>query len=277
MKADNPISSEFLQNFPVEAARVLEHVAAEDVAALFTELTPETTIPVLVALLPNFAAACLTKMAPLTTARLLTSMPISHAAHLYRLLSSATQTEVAAHLSDKVHSRMYRFLEYIPLSAGDLMNHTVTMLPEELTVAEAIHRLERMRHSVGCEIYITDNSHRLLGVVELGKLMTSKHHARLRDIMQKKTPSISTHAALENMLSHPGWATHQRLPVVERDNSLVGVLDITVLQEAAGNKTIRPQDPLENLLSLVGLYWLSLSQLLDSLLSIGGANRGERQ
>ena len=144
MKADNPVSSEFLRRYPVEAARILEHVAADDVAALFTELEIETTTPVLVALLPNFAAACLSKMTSMAAARLLTAMSVSHAAHLYRLLAPPKQAEVSGHLSDKVRNRIYRSLEYIPLSAGDLMKYTFTMLPEDLTVADAIQRIEHM-------------------------------------------------------------------------------------------------------------------------------------
>lgn len=277
MKVDNPVSSEFLLQYPVEAARVLEHVSVENVAALFTQLSSGTSVPVLNAMLPNFAAACLEKMAPSHATALLTEMPVAHAAYIFRFLSPSMQQELSALLSDKVRSRIFRYLDYIPLSAGDLMQTTFTMLPEDLTVADAIHRIERMRYSVGCEIYITDNMHHFTGVLELGKLMVSNHHARLRDMRIKKTPSISAHATVDNLLSHPGWETHRSLPVVERDNTLVGVLDYTQIREVTAEKASGANDPLQNLLSLAGLYWLSLSQLLDSILSITHADKGQRQ
>ena len=277
MKVDNPVSSEFLLQYPVEAARVLEHVSVENVAALFIELTPGMSVPVLVAMLPNFAAACLEKMAPSLATTFLSELPVAHAAYIFRFLSPSTQQELSTQLSDKVRSRILRFLEYVPLSAGDLMQTTFTMLPEDLTVADAIHRIERMRHSVACEIYITDNRHHFTGVLELGKLMVSNHHARLRDMITKKTPSISAHATVDNLLSHPGWEAHKSLPVVERDNTLVGILDYTQIQEITAEKTSGANDSLQNLLSLAGLYWLSLSQLLDSILSITHADKGQRQ
>jgi magnesium transporter len=277
VKVDNPVSGEFLSRYPAEAARVLEHISAEDVAALFGELSSETIIPVLIAMLPNVAAACLGEMGAQPAAKLLTEMPVPRAAHIYRQISPITQKELSDHLSYKIRNRIHRFLDYAPLSAGDLMSQTVTMLPDELTVADAIRRIEHIRHAISCDIYIVDNTHRLLGVIELGRLFTSDHHKKLRDMITKKPNSVSVHANLEKLLSHPGWATQHRLPVVERDNILVGVLDYTRLKEATGERVIRAHDPLDNLLSLAGLYWLSLMQLLDSMLSISRTNKGKRK
>lgn len=278
MKVDNPLSREFLLGYPTEAARVLEHVSGEHVAALFNELPPQTGAPVVASMLPEMAAACLGLMEALPAAKLLTELPVASAARIYRLLAPAKQDELSGHFSEKTRNRLRRYLKYPPASAGALMDPAISMLPDNVTVAEAIRRIERFGHPVSCEIYIIDDAHHLVGMIELGRLMTSSHHARLRDIMSRKTQPVSMHATAETLLSHPGWATRRRLPVVERDNTLAGVLDYTFLQEAIGNTGIvRPRDPLENLLSLAGLYWLSVAQLLDSMLSIARPGGGERQ
>jgi hypothetical protein len=86
-------------------------------------------------------------------------------------------------------------------------------------------------------------------------------------MVSKKTYSVSVHTKFDKLLSHPGWATRHRLPVVERNNTLVGVLDYARLKEATGERDVSAHDPLDNLLSLASLYWLSLLQLLDSMLS----------
>ena len=275
MKVDNPVSAEFLSRYPVDAARVLEHLSSEDVAALFSALTSVTIVPVLVAMMPNVAAVCLEKMEALAAAKLLTEIPVSHSAHIYRHLSAAKQKELSEYLSDKIQSQIRRFLDYAPLSAGDLMEHTFTMLPEELTVADAIRRIGHFRHAISCDIYVVDNKHRLTGVIEVGRLFTTRHQTRLRDMVAGKTQSISVHAKLEKLLSHPAWTKLYKLPVVDRDNILVGVLDYTRLKEAAGERAITTHDPLDNLLTLAGLYWLSLMQLLDGMLGMARTKRGE--
>ena len=276
MKVDNPVSNEFLLHHPVEAARVLERISAEDVAALISELSPKATAPILVAMLPNAAATCLERMEVLSVVKLFTEIPVSQAANIYRNFPPSKQKELSNHLSEKTRRRISRFLDYSPLSAGDLMNQAVTMLPEGLTVADAMRRVERIQPSVSSEIYITDNAHHLMGVIDLGSLLTASKHASLRDIMIKKTQSVSVHASLEKLLLHPGWATYYRLPVVERDNTLVGVLDYMRLQEATGERSLSSHDHLNNMLSLAGLYWLSLSELLESFLNISRDSKGER-
>lgn len=277
MKVDNPLSHEFLLQHPAGAARVLEQISAEDVAALLNEKSIEIIAPVLVAMLPTFAAACVARMDTILAAKLMTELPITIAARIYRLQPPQVQEALSGHLSSKLRSRIRRILEYASLSAGDLMDPRVNMLPEDLTVADAIRRIERYRQSVSCEIYIVDNTHHLLGAVELGKLLTSQHHVRLRDIMKRTKRSVSAHASSDNLLSHPGWAERQRLPVVERDNTLIGVLDYSRVKETVAPESAEVNEPLENLMSLTGLYWMSMVELLNSLLTQNGTNKGERK
>lgn len=277
MKDDNPLAQEFIQRYPVEAARALEQVSAEHAAALFNEQSTEMTAPVLGSMLPALAAACLARMEALQAARLLTVLPITRAAHIYRLLLPAKQEELSGFLSDKIRRRIRRFLDYAALSAGDLLDANVYTLPENVTVAETLRRIERSHRSVSSELYVVDNAHHYMGVIELGTLLISNHHARLRDIMTRAVPSVSAQTNIEKLLSHRGWATYHRLPVVERDNSLVGVLDYTRLRVASEQVSGTSHDPMENLLALAGLYWLSLAQLLDSLFNIAGSGKRGRK
>jgi Mg/Co/Ni transporter MgtE len=273
MNADNPLSQEFLLRYPVEAARTLEQVSPQDVAALFNDLPPEVIVPVLTVMLPDVAALCVGKIQPPWAAKLLTEMPVNRAARVYRLLAAGKQNELVGIFPEKTRRRILRFLSYASLSAGDLMDHNVSILPDDLTVADAVRRIERQEHPVGCEIYIVNNSHQLQGATDLGRLLTSDHHIRLRDIMNRTVRPVSAHANAGQLLSHPAWTGQQKLPVVERDNALVGVLEHSRLLEATGEQSVTTYDPLENLLSLASLYWLSVTQLLDNFFSVAKSNR----
>ena len=277
MKTDNLLSQEFLMRHPVEAARTLEQVSVEAVAILFNNVSAQTTVPVLNTMLPDIAAACLGKMQALSAARLLAELPVTRAARIYRLLSDEKKTELSAHMPDKNRKRIQRFLSYSTLSAGDLMDPSVNELPDDLSVSDAIRRIERHQEAVSCEIFIVNNSHQLLGSMELGKLLTSGHHQKLHDIMNRSIRPVSAHANAASLLSHPGWAGRQRLPVVERDNTIVGVLGRNRLLEATGEEPATAHDPLENVLSLASLYWLSVTQLLDTFFNVERSREGERR
>ena len=277
MKVENPLSREFIQNYPVEAARVLELVSADHVAAFFSELPAQTGAKVMVSMLPEKAAACQAAMTSLMAAKLMTELPVPYAARIYRFLSQAKQNEMAAHLTDKIKDKIKRYLKYPSASAGALLDPKVDTLPETVTVAEAMRRLEHLEHSISCEIYIVDDMYHLVGVLDLGSLLTMKPHSRLRDVMSHKTQPLSVYAHVNTLFSHPGWMTRRKLPVVERDNTLVGVLHYRNLQDLMNETQASiSRDPLDNFFSLASLYWISVAQLLDSVLNIAKSDQGDR-
>ncbi len=277
MKVDNPLSRDFLVRYPVEAARTLEQVSASHVAALFSELPLQLSVPVMAAMLPGKAASCLASMTDVSAAKLLADLPIASAARIYRLLSQSKQNSVSTHLSQKVHTQLQHYLDFPSTSVGALLDSVIEMLPQNVTVADAIRHIERLEHSISNEIYIIDDKHKLVGMVELGKLLTTNRNARLGDIMSRKTQPIYAHVTAQSLLLHPGWVTRRRLPVIDRDDTLLGVLHYTSLLDSAGGMdTLHARDPLENLLSLASLYWLSVAQLMDSVLSITRTDRGDK-
>lgn len=266
MKIENSLSQKYLLDFPVEAARVLEHASNEDVTAFISELNLQTAAPVTAAMLPEKAAACLELTKEILAAKLLGEIPLPSLARIYRQLSAAKQQALSALMPAKTQKLLKQYLSYPAFSAGALLNHKVDILPDTVTVADAIRRIEHLEHSVNCEIYIVNETHQLVGMIELGRLLTAGHHLRLRQVMTSKTQPVSVHASADSLPSHPGWSSRRRLPVVERNNTLVGVLEYRQLQDVmdkAGSFS-RP-DPVENLLSLTHLYWISLAQLLNSI------------
>jgi len=274
MKVDNPLSREFILHYPFDAARVLEQLPEEHVAALFNVLAVEQVVPVLALMLPKKSAACLPLMPLQDAARLVMEMPIAAAARLHRFLSPAYQGELSRSLSDKKRRQLHRFLIYPPTAAGALVDSDIDILPDTMSVTEAIRYLKQFDHPARDGVYIINDKHQLVGIVDPGKLLISDLHARLRDIMTHKVLSISAHVNYETLLQHPGWRNHRRLPVVERDNTLVGTLHFSQLQEVMDTANARTEiNPVDDFLSLAGLYWLSLAQFLDGVLSVQSSRK----
>ncbi len=269
-----PLSVEFIRRYPVEAARVLERLSADDVAALLNPMPAELIAALIASMLPERAASCIESMEDAPASRLLMEMPLTHSARIFRMFPESTQQRLHALLPDTMCHKLRGFLNYELLSVGNLMDPVVNMLPEAITVAEAIRRIERFHHPASCELYVVDELHRLLGVIELGKLLISNHHARLRDIMNNKSQPLFAHTAIDaSLLSHPGWASRRRLPVVERDNTLIGILAYNRLQDCADIDEHHLSSPTDGVISLGGLYWLCLARLLDNLFTLAATEK----
>jgi len=277
MDVDNPLSQQFLLRHPVEAARVLEQLSTSDVAALISQIPSTVAATVFSAMLPNYAAACLSSMEVTQAAKLLNDIAVSFAARFFSLLGQEKQKEISDQLNSKHRKRIRRVLSYKSLSAGDLMNPNVDMLPASLTVEDAIRRIGKHRQTVRCELYVVDDNHRYLGVVDLGKLVTSRSQVRLGDIMSRNLKTLSVHSSSENLVNSSSWMGRQRLPVVESDNTLVGILDYSRLQETLDKDTSYSRDPMEGMFSLASLYWIMLIHFLDSMLNMAAVNKGDKQ
>jgi len=270
VKVDNPLTREYLLNYPADAARILEQLSAEHVAALLNELPAKTGAAVMAFMLPDKVTASLEIMTALSAAKLLTELPLSFAVRVFRLLAAGKREEVSVQLSDKTRNHIYRHLKYPSTSVGSLLDPVIDMLPENITVAAAIRRIERLKHTVCCEIYIINDAQHLVGMIDLGKLLKADHHVSLKDIMNRKTQRVSAYASAETLLQHRGWLTRRRLPVVDRDNTLLGVLEHNRLQQAFAkiDNSGSSSDPVDNVMSIAGLYWLTVAQLMSSIFSI---------
>ncbi len=267
MKTANPLTLEFLTCYPSEAARSLELVSAADVAALFTELPVKDVVPVLTAMLPEAASTTLALLESPLSAKLLTEVPIEQAARIYALLAPEKQTRLDEALSTKRRRRLRSLLDYESLRAGDLMYPEVNMLPLGLSVSDALRRVKRFVYPVRNEIYIVDDAHCLKGFILAGSLLSANSKATLKEMMSRQTHAISVTTGADQLLSLPAWEMHRDLPVVGKDNVLLGVLELTRLKASTGENPVARQDGLVGLLSLTGLYWLTLAKLLEGLLS----------
>jgi magnesium transporter len=277
MRADNPLTRQYLSDYPVDSARILEQVSEEHVAVFFSELPVKTAARVMAAMLPNKAMPCLQAMSAQTAGKLMSELPVTYTVRIYRLMPAALRDTIFNHLSERCRKHIRRYLKYPSTTAGALLDPVVDMLPAEVTVAGAIRAVERFSSAASCDIYIVDQSQRLVGMIEIGKLLKSNRHLMLKDIMFRKTRSISAYARADKLLKHPGWTIRRRLPVVDRDNTLVGALDYRHLKDALGIiEESAPEDAVSSLLSFAGLYWLTVAQLIDSVFVIAGSGRGER-
>lgn len=273
MENENPLSYAFLLRYPVEAARVLEQLPKDTVAALLSQCPLSTSVPILTAMLPSFASTTLSRMGTQLAAKLLNEISVTHAARIYRLMNAQTRKELGHLLTARHRYRIRRILKYIHLAVGDFMDANVQMLVQDLTVADAVRRIRANQDTRQCEIYVVDQGHRFVGVISMAQLLVAKNHVRIRDLMNRGIQSVYVHTSMEKLWAHPGWKVHARLPVIDADHILVGVLDYPQTLAVTETEAVASYDPMENLLSLAAMYWLSLVQLLDSILNIATSQK----
>lgn len=151
-------------------------------------------------------------------ARLLDEVPATVAARLQAGLSPEQRAATAA------------LLGYPADSAGRIMTPDFTNVRETMTVADALAKLRRAgRRATRAQtlvLPVTDDQRRLVGVVELADLVTAAPSTRIRDLMQPETVSVRVEEDQERAARLIQEADLIALPVVDREDRLVGMITV---------------------------------------------------
>lgn len=155
----------------------------------------------------------------------------------------------------------------------------VTALHQDQTVGDALAYLRGQ--DLGEKIvyfYVVDSDNRLVGVVPVRRLLMSRLDIAVSTIMVKRVVAVRSSdtllSASEMLLEHRFMA----LPVVDSEQRLVGVLDITLFADE--ESSLARQHEIDNAFQLIGVHvsmgrnvsvWSSLRDRLPWLLAnIGG-------
>lgn len=116
-------------------------------------------------------------------------------------------------------------LRYPRDSAGSIMTIEYVSLHKDMTVSEAFDKIRKVgvNKETIYTCYVTENR-KLIGVVTVKHLFTAEEDDKIGDIMETNIISVDTHEDKEvvgNMFQKYDFLA---LPVVDRDNRLVGIV-----------------------------------------------------
>ena len=164
------LNQRFFLDFPHEAARRLERMSPADAAELLSAPTDHSPVRAWQELSPDAAQAVLEHLPPATATRFLAeSEPAASASVLIRLPVDKRERWLAA-LDPQVARELRDMMEYPENSAGQLMDPRVTYIRDDLSVGDALDRLQEMKRRRMRELFVVDGNGNLTGRVELHDL-----------------------------------------------------------------------------------------------------------
>jgi magnesium transporter len=266
MKAEEAIAQEFLRSHPVEAARVLESVTVEDMAALLESGGRGGTVAVLQIIESSKGAECLALWSDEFVTEVLKSLPISYCARMLRLMDSSDRQRILNLASPETAQDLGMLLHYPEGTAASRMNPRYLAYPQDLHVAETWKRLRRRHRRSGFYVYVVDLEGVLVGAIGFNALLSADPRRSLREIMSTPVVSMSALVSSEAILEHPGWARFPDLPVVDESGVLLGSIRYSAFKELELEQKDGRTWAVWNVAVLFGeLYWSGSSQLLRGL------------
>jgi magnesium transporter len=265
MNSERVLIGAFLVEHPSEAARVLERLPADEAAALLAEFPVQTAGDVLRRMSAFGGSAALAAMDAKLAATLVAQMPVQDASSLLRRVEPAVRDAITAALPEEIRENLRAVLRYPEGTAGAVMDPFVLVLPEDLTVGEALARTRRRARHVYFYLYVTDRSHRLAGVLDLRELLLADASETLANVMRQELMKVRADTDVVSIQAHPGWQEFDALPVVDERGVFVGAIRHRVVRRMQSGDGGRPGGAGDTMLSLAELYWIGIGGMLRGL------------
>jgi magnesium transporter len=151
-------------------------------------------------------------------------------ARLLDEVPAAVATRLQAGLPAEQRAAAAALLGYPAGSAGRIMTPDFTNVRASMTVADALAKLRRAgprpNRAQTLVLPVTDDERRLTGVVDLPDLVTAAPTIRIRDLMQPETLSVRAGDDQEQAARLVQEADLIALPVVDREDRLVGMITV---------------------------------------------------
>ena len=273
------LALEHLRDNPAEAARVLERRSPASVAEVLAGAPPETCAGVLALLAPVEAAACLERLPVAKRHEVLKASPAPASAAVLRVLPEASRKSLLEGIAARERKQIDRALRLPPESAGAAADPRACILPDDLTVEQAVDRLREGRESVPARLIVISRHRRVRGAVTLGQLLVASREWTVGSLQLARVRTVSQGVSLSALVSEERYRG-EPVAVLDRSGRLAGVLSEDALRASATPRA--PQRAAHLASTICELYWCGMVRLLGEAIAIpglapetGGASRVE--
>jgi len=259
----NGLSVAFVEGHPAEAARVLEGLSVADSAEFLAELAPRWAVPVLRQLRPALCTKVFEHLNDDQVARFLQVMGAQEVSQLIQRVTPERQTRLISRLPVAAAVAVRMLIGYPKGTCGAIMDPSPLVLAPDSTVAEALEQVRQFEGELGDCVFACDSQRRLVGVLGLAELVRGPPRGSVASVMWTPEHTVPALASIASAARHHGWESFHVLPVVERENRLVGAAHRRVLRMQLSGGVMPTDPPLAT--GAAGAYWQTLAALTEGV------------
>lgn len=231
-----------------EQVRALLTLPAEDQEKLLNLVTPKLAADVVEELPEEQAAEIVERLDAKTAASILGEMASADQADVIAELHEEDASKILSEMTPAAAEEVRKLAEYPHDTAGGLMSTEIFTFLETETVGTILRRIaseeEDFERYRGQHPYILDADGRLVGVVSLRTLITSKRSMPLKDVMAEPV-SVPPQTALGDLEDVFDDYPFLGVPVIDEAGRMIGAVSRTAVAEAslqrAGDDALKMQ------------------------------------
>ncbi len=228
-KKDDKAVSSFISLFhPSDIAKLLTGLEDEEKIALFGLLPPETASDVLLEVDEHTREKFIASISKAELTEIVDEMATDDAADVIAELPHEEAKTVLEGIGWEESTEVQKLLKYPEDTAGGIMQTEMVMVSENATIQETIEQVRTKSEEMLNihNVFVVDNATRLIGIVPLEKLILTKPHLPVKDIMNSKPVKVLAETDQEDVARMFQKYDLVTLPVIDKDERLLGRITI---------------------------------------------------
>ena len=172
-------------------------------------------------------------------ARIVTDLDTDDAAYVIESLEKADQQDILSQMASGDRAALERNLEYPEETAGRLMQTDFVAVPKFWTVGQVIDHMREAEDlpETFSDIFVVDPAFRVLGSVDLSRLLRTKRHINIGTVMDADRHVVLATSDQEEMARQFERYDLKSAPVVDANDRLVGVVTVDDVVEVIEEET----------------------------------------
>lgn len=278
MNKANLISLAFLKRQPKAAAELLREFAPEQAAEFLRPVPLAVLTPVIHEMASWPAARILALLPEAQIAKVLRGLDGTEAETLLRLIDAKLRERVLTQMPASLAKSFRGKLAYPLSTVGAWMDTSVPFFTMDNSVDDCLELVKQQQSHLAGIVTVVDYSRRLLGLVAIEQLLTSDGHQPLSALLEDRVTALPARATLWEIQHHGGWTDFPTLPVVDRNNILLGVLTHSALKSgtARSRQTLAQGFKFSLVANLARAFFVVLAGLLE-VISGASQHRSSRR
>jgi magnesium transporter len=224
---------------PYDMAQQYQHIPSKHRNKFLSYLTIEELTNLLQELEKDDQLDVLHKLGIEKSTKVFDLMENDDLASLLTDLKPAKIQELLSEMKKEESDIVQNLMNYPPETAGRIMNNRYVWIPKHYTIREAVDKLKHFAELAEYlnYLYVKDEQNKLVGVVSYKDLLLGNLHDKIEDVMYSRVVKADVLTDQEEVAKLIVRYDFVSLPVVEKDNTLVGIITVddiidVVIQEA---------------------------------------------
>ena len=230
------ILDQFKDLYPPDIAEILNELEIEEAKYVYTQLDDTLAADVLIELNEDVREEFLATLTSKEIAeQFIDNMDSDDAANVISELPDKVQDEVLSHMEDSDQaSDIVDLLNYNENTAGGLMATELVRVHVNSYALECVREIREQADAVEDihAIYVVSDDEKLVGLLQLKKLIISSTRSRVSDIYDSKVIAVKTNTSAEEVANVMDKYNLVVLPVVDGLGRLVGRITIDDVVDA---------------------------------------------